>query len=424
MLGVHYNSRCAETGILSPWPESGLRIVWTCNTGVGYGNGVAAQGRWFQFDRFEEVERLTCLNAETGAPLWKWESPVQYHDSYGYNNGPRCSPVVDGDRVYVYGVAGTLACLSAQDGSQLWKHSINKEYNVIANFFGVGASPLIYQDKLLVMVGGSPKNAGNMNVATAKPNNSGMVAFDKITGKEIYRVGDYLASYSAPVIQSINGRDTCLTLVREGLLTFNPADGSSPAFYPWRARVLESVNAASPVVWNDHILITECYEIGCSLLQLRDGNLTAVHRDSPNRKDQLLRSHWSTPLVHNNLILGSSGRNEPDTDLRCLVMPDISADASQPIPKVTWTVRNHDRMTGVIVDGHALMLGESGVLQLIELNPNRFSVVSEMNLANMKDPRDGQPLIETPSWAPPVISHGLLYVRGTTKIVCLELIPE
>ena len=94
MLGPGYDSRSPEIGILKPWPSKGLRVVWTAETGVGYGSGVASKGRWFQFDRFGGTERLTCLNAETGEFLWKWESAVEYRDSYGYNNGPRCSPVV------------------------------------------------------------------------------------------------------------------------------------------------------------------------------------------------------------------------------------------------------------------------------------------------------------------------------------------
>jgi outer membrane protein assembly factor BamB len=428
MLGVNYDSHSPETGILTKWPETGLKVLWTADTGIGYGNGVASQGRWFQFDRFGDVERLDCLNAETGQSIWNWETKVNYHDSYGYNNGPRSSPVVDGDRVYIYGVAGTLACLSVQDGKRLWLRNINDEYNVITNFFGVGASPLVYEDKLLLMVGGSQKGGvkvgGNFDIAAAKPDGSAMVALDKLTGKELYRVGDYLASYSAPVIQKIDGKDTCLALVREGLMAFDPRDGKGEAFHPWRASVIESVNAASPVVWKDRVLITECYEIGCSLLKFTDRQFSVQFQDSVNRKDQVLRSHWSTPLLNGNLVIGSSGRNEPDTDLRCLelVATGDGTDAAKPVVK--WTNRNRDRMTGLIVDNHALMLGESGLLQLLELASDRFLVVSEMPLAQIQDPRDGRPLVETPSWAPPVLSHGLLYVRGTTKVVCLELKPE
>ena len=156
MLGVHFDSRSSEKGIRTQWGPKGLPLVWSKPTGIGYGNGVTSKGRWFQFDRFGDVERLSCYRAETGETLWAWDSQVEYRDPYGYNNGPRCSPVVDGDYVYTYGVAGRLSCVRIIDGQSVWSRDINTEYRVVPNFFGVGASPVIYGDFILAMVGGSP----------------------------------------------------------------------------------------------------------------------------------------------------------------------------------------------------------------------------------------------------------------------------
>ena len=415
MLGANYDSRSSEVGILKDWPASGLKVMWTLDTGVGYGNGVAAAGRWFQFDRFGDVERLSCLHAETGKPIWKWESKVSYRDAYGYNDGPRCSPVVDGDRVYVFGVAGTLACVSVYDGKQFWKLDTNETYNVSKNFFGVGASPLIYKDKILVMIGGSQ---------STKPNGTAMVAFDKVSGKELYRVGNYLASYSAPIVQSIDGKDVCLSLVREGLMTFDPNDGSDKKFFPWRASINESVNAASPVVWNNRILISEAYEKGSALVSMTQKGLEPLWTDSDGIKGKAIRAHWSTPLLNGNTIIASSGRNQPDTDLRCLQLDEVTLGTTSWRPELKWSKRNHDRMTGLIVDDHLLLLGEEGSLQLLEWNKEKMTVLAQMELGDIKDARDGKPLIRPPSWAPPVLSHGLLYLRGEGKVVCLELIPE
>ena len=426
MLGSQFDSRSDEVGIISPWPKNGLRVVWTADTGVGYGNGVASRGRWFQFDRFGNVERLDCRNAETGAVIWKWEAPVEYRDAYGYNNGPRCSPVVDEDRVYVYGVAGNLVCLSVTDGKEIWRRDVNEDYNVIQNFFGVGASPLVYQDKLLVMVGGSPK--GRNGDVNAQSNGTAMVALDKFTGKEVYRIGQFLASYSAPVIQTVNGKELCLAFVREGLLAFDPVDGSKESFFAWRAKSLESVNAASPIVWRDRVLISECYELGTAILARDEsGAFRLEYQDPESRKEQLIRSHWSTPLLAGDRLFASCGRNGPDTDFRCLDLRLTKANLNSKEKaslSLVWQTRNRDRMTGLLVDGHAVMLGEFGALQLISIAKDEFAVISEMNLDQILDKRDGRPLIEAPSWAPPVLSRGLLYVRGTNKVVCMELIKE
>jgi hypothetical protein len=424
MLGVRYDSKSLETGVRTEWGKNGLPILWSQTTGTGYGNGVAALGRWFQWDRLGGVERLTCYRAETGESLWRWESPVVYRDAYGYNDGPRSSPVVDGDSVYVYGVSGTLACVAIADGTERWKRDMSSEYGVIPNFFGVGASPLVYGDLLLAMVGGSPKGPWIGRYPTvndlpkATPAGSAMVAIHKATGKEVYRVGNYLASYSAPIIATLEGRDRCVALVREGLLVFDAATGANEAFFPFRSATFESVNAGSPVVLDgNRIFISEAYEIGSAVVELRDGKLVPIWQDRGGRSGQSMRTHWATPLRDGDFLFASSGRNPPDTDLRCI---EWKGDGP---PKVRWSQRNRDRGTALAVDGHWLWLGEMGKLQLLQIGASEFKPIAEMDLGSMTHP-DGLAYINPPSWAPPVLSHGLLYVRGEGRVICLELIPE
>jgi PQQ-like domain len=417
MLGPNSDSRSSETGILTDWSDGKLAIRWSQPTGIGYGNGVVSKGRLFQFDRFEDMERLTCLNAETGVELWRWESAVQYNDMYGYNNGPRSSPVVDNDRVYVYGVAGNFACIDVVQGRELWKTNLSEKFGVVQNFFGVGSSPCLFEDKVLVMVGGSPESskrvpAGRLNFV--EPNRSAMVALNKQTGAEQYRVGNYLASYSAPIIAKIQEQPWCVTLVREGLFIFDPRDGSKESFFPWRASILESVNAAWPIVDGNRIFISETYEKGAAYLEFDRKNLKPVWVDQQQQRNQAMRAHWATPILESGFLFGCSGRNEPDADLRCIRLDDAT---------VKWTHRNHDRTTGLLVDGHLLILGEHGRLQLIRMNPDKYEPVTELDLGEMNAP-DGQPWLESPSWAPPVLAHGLLYLRGKNRLVCLELIPE
>lgn len=437
MLGPNYDSISSETGIRTDWGKSGLPIIWTQKTGEGYGNGVAALGRWLQFDRFQSKERLTCYEAETGRELWRSENQVVYADAYGYNNGPRCSPVVDEDRVYTYGVAGRLTCVGLSDGQLRWALDINEQYNVIQNFFGVAASPLVYGDLVWVMVGGSPDEQRGLtinNLPRAKPNGTAMVAFDKLTGEERFRVGNYLASYSAPVIRKIDNRDIGLAFVREGLLSFDPKTGTELGFTPWRASSLESVNGASPVVVGSNVLIGEAYEIGGALVNVSESGHKSIWKDGTRRREQMFRPHWTNPIVMGNRIFVSSGRNEPDTDLRCIEIGASESDPSkndsnrkstpESITKLIWSVANRDRMTGIAIDGHIVWLGEYGILQLAKIDGDRYQVVSEMDLGNTKSPLENAPLIIAPSWAPPVVSHGLLYVRGANRVVCLELIPD
>ncbi|MFM7974258.1 MAG: hypothetical protein ACKO8U_04230, partial [Pirellula sp.] len=256
------------------------------------------------------------------------------------------------------------------------------------------------------------------DMPSAKPNGTGMIAFDKKTGKEVYRVGNYLASYSAPIIAKLHGEDYCVSLMREGLLIFRAKDGSGEKFFPFRAAMLESVNAASPVVFDNKIFLSEAYEVGSALLEFTGSELKLLWQDTDSRQTQMMRTHWNTPLLHENRLYASSGRNPPDTDIRC-----IELQGNQQ-PKLVWSKRNRDRGTGLLVDSHWLWLGEFGKLHLLKLGAEEHEVLAEMDL-QLKTPSDSkEPLVNPPSWAPPVLSHGLLYVRGSDRVICLELIPE
>ena len=148
-LGPLGTSVSTEKGILSPWPKQGPKIVWHKPLGIGYGMPTISKGNLYQFDRHGKTARLTCMNARTGEEKWSFEYPSIYKDQFGYNNGPRCSPLVDGEHVYLYGVEGMLHCVRADTGKPVWKFDASKEFNVIQNFFGVGSTPVIEGNLLI-----------------------------------------------------------------------------------------------------------------------------------------------------------------------------------------------------------------------------------------------------------------------------------
>src|SRR5262249_39715105 len=158
--------------------------------------------------------------------------PTKYEDAYNYSNGPRCCPVIDGDRVYIYGVEGMLHCVRAVDGKLVWKVDTKARFGVVQNFFGVGSTPVIEGDLLIAQVGGSPPNSGTLTTLEQKGNGSGIVAFDKYTGEVKYQVTDELASYSVPMLATINGRRWCFVFARGGLVALEPATGKVDFQYP------------------------------------------------------------------------------------------------------------------------------------------------------------------------------------------------
>jgi len=389
-------------------------LVWHREVGTSYGIGSVAAGRYFQFDRHGNRARLTCLNARTGELLWKFEYPTDYEDLVGYNNGPRCSPVVDEGLVYLFGAEGMLHCVRADDGRLVWKVDTARQFGVVPNYFGVGSTPVVEGNLLIVMVGGSPaesQGAGRFDLDRAVGNGTAVVAFDKRTGAVKYAVGDELASYAAPQLATIDGRRWCFVFARGGLLGLDPLSGKIDFHYPWRSRLRDSVNASTPVVVGNEVFISETYGPGSSLLRVKPGGYEVVWRDPPGRT-KAMQTHWNTPVYHEGYLYGSSGRHFSDAELRCIEWSS---------GKVIWSQPNLSRASLLYVDGHFVCLGEDGVLRLVKATPERYVEVAK---AVVRETPEGPRLLKAPAWAAPILSHGLLYVRGDNRVVCLRFIPE
>ncbi|HUR38114.1 MAG TPA: PQQ-binding-like beta-propeller repeat protein [Planctomycetota bacterium] len=407
-LGPTHDSKSPETGL--KWPAEGPRKVWERELGEGYAPCSVSKGRLYQFDRSGGKARLACLKSETGEPVWTFEYASEYDDMYGYDPGPRCAPVVDDDRVYILGVEGQLHCLQAADGKKVWSKDTTKEFGVQQNFFGVGGAPVVEGDLLIANIGGSPPGSPGIQSGQLKGNGSGIVAFDKKTGEVKYKVTDELASYASPQLATIGGRRWGFVFARGGLVGFEPATGKVDFHYPWRAPILESVNAANPVVVDDRVLVSECYGVGASVLKVKPGGYDVVWLDG-RKRDRSLMTHWNTPIHVDGYVYASSGRHTPEAELRCVELAT---------GKVQWAEPRLTRASLLHVDGHFVCLGEDGVLRLIKVDPKQYREVGKLVLKGAS----GEPLLKYPAWAAPLLSHGLLYVRGKDRLVCLELIPE
>ena len=417
-LGPQGTSESPETGIIQDWAREGLRLVWQLPLGTGYGMPTISKGRLYQFDRKGRDARLRCLNSETGASLWEFTYPTNYEDFFGYNNGPRCCPVVDDGRVFIYGPEGMLHCLGAEDGASIWKVNTRTEFGVVQNFFGVGSTPVVEGDLLIAQVGGSPFGEGPAPSMRQRGNGSGIVAFEKKTGKVRYRITDDLASYAGPVLATIGGRRWCFVFARNSLVGFEPSSGKVDFQFPWRARVLESVNASNPLVIGDRVFITETYGPGSALLRVEPGAVHQVWTDAERRRDKALQCHWMTPIHVDGNVYGSSGRHTEEAELRCIELAS---------GKLLWSKPDLTRSSLLLVDGFFVCLSESGALRLLRVNPAKYDEVAKLEYVWEKKGGDllrVGTLLRPPCWAAPILSHGLLYVRGDDRLLCLELIPQ
>ena len=420
-LGPDSNGKSEETGLSDRWPSNGPPSVWQKSIGTGYSAPSVRGNRLVLFHREANREIIECLNTATGENLWRHDYPTGFIDPYGYNNGPRCTPLLTADRCYTFGAEGKLTCLDLQDGKRVWQRDTAKDWEVPPAFFGVGSTPILEGDLLIVMVGGQP--------------NSGLVAFDSSSGETVWesvgeqnwqgqpmigwpggrtvvwRKWDKQASYASPVAATVHGRRTLFCLMRQGLVSLEAQSGDVNFSHWFRAPVEESVNAANPVVVGDLAFISAAYyNVGSVLLRVRpDGRgFEEVWRST------VLEIHWTTPIQEDGYLYAFSGRNEPDARFRCVEFTSgkLMWDRDE-----SWGIRStrqppvYGRGSAILADGKLIVLGEGGLLGLFELNPAR-----DIELARWQVPE-----LHYPCWTAPVLSGQRLYLRSEDRLVCLDV---
>ncbi|WP_442507164.1 PQQ-binding-like beta-propeller repeat protein [Novipirellula sp. SH528] len=415
LLGEDFDGNAATEQTFD-W-SSKPSFLWSLEVGEGYGLGSVWGDEYFQFDAelsaTGPVERLRCIDLATGKVKWQDARPLVYRDMYGYESGPRTTPTLDSQSVFTFGVSGELVCRDRSTHQVRWSVDTNKKYGVVQNFFGVGSSPLLFDDLVIVMVGGSPAEDAAIapgRLDRVSPNGSALVAFDKATGKERWKCGDDLASYSSPRTIQIEGQTLVLAYARENLLCVDPKLGKVLWKYPHRADILESAIAMTPVVDANQVFLSECYQIGSVLLNVTAQKAEAVWKDPPfDRRSQSMRSHWATPVLIDGFLYGCSGRNAPDSDFRC-----IQWDTGE----VKWSDPRRTRSSATRVGDVMLVLEERGTLQVVKANSEKFELVNEWRL----DEGDADvPPIRYPCWSAPIVVGNRMLVRGDDRVVCFEI---
>ena len=410
-LGPDRNGKSQEKINITPWAKTGPPVLWIKEIGTSYGAPTVVNGRVYIFARHDDMARLTCLESETGNERWRYEYATDYEDMYGYNNGPRCCPVVDEDRVYIFGAEGMLHCVNTQTGKRVWKMDTVAKFNVVQNFFGVASAPAVEGELLIVQIGGSPPETPKDIWASngkPKPNGSGIVAFNKHTGEVIYQIADELASYASPIFATINGRRWGFVFLRGGLVGFEPTIGKIDFHYPWRHPKIESVNASCPVIADDLVFISESYGIGSSVIQVRPGGYKVVWKDRENSRNKAMELHWNTAIHHEGYLYGSSGRHSGGAEFRCVEFKT---------GKVMWRQRVNERASLLWVNDHFIYLGEYGRLMLLKCTPEKAELISQA----VPTDKSGRQLINHPAWAAPVLADGRLYIRGKNRLICFGL---
>ena len=289
-LGPNRDGHASEKGLAATWPKGGPPILWQRSVGPGFAGPVVAEGRLILFQRVGAEEVLECLDAADGKQIWKQAYACTYRDNYGKGDGPRSTPLIAGKSVFSLGAAGRLSCVNLADGKNIWHHDLLDEYKVPPNFFGIGTTPLLEGDLVLVNVGGT---------------DAGVVAFRKDTGKEAWRSTSQGASYASPIAVTIDGVRQVIFFTRQGFLALDPKTGTVLHEKRWRSRSEASVNAATPIVVGARVFLTTSYNTGAILLKVSSKEIQEIWKG-----DDSLSAHFTTPVYVDGYLYGSDGRQE------------------------------------------------------------------------------------------------------------------
>jgi len=362
-----------ETGWLADWPAEGPKKLWEADVGIGFSSMSVSRGRVFTMGNVNETDVIWCFDAETGKLLWKHEYPCSSKDPNGYP-GPRCTPTVDGDRVYAVSRHGHFFCLDFNTGKVLWSKDFARDFGAVSPKWGFAGSPLIENDRVLCEVNAT--------------NGASVVAFDKRTGNVLWKNGRERAGYSSLVAVDVGGTRCLAHFCADQFVLRRMADGAELWRIPWPTSY--GVNAATPILAGDKLFLSSGYGFGCALFRISLKGATELWRNKN------MRNHVNSCVLLSDHLYGYD-----EGELRCL---DWNSR------EVKWSTRDYGKGSLIAADGKLILFGQRGQLGLAAVNPDAYQPLARFQALGGKD-----------TWAPPALANGRLYVRSLDKLAAFDV---
>jgi len=402
----------SETGIVDRFDGKQLKPLWRADIANGYSGPTVANGRVYVTDRLvnesngdtpaEQYERVHCFDAATGKPLWTHQYECPYSE-ISYSDGPRASVTVDKGQAFALGAMGHLFALDAASGRVQWGKELGPLYKIRMPIWGIAASPLVFDDLVIVQIGGS--------------DGACLVAFDRRSGEERWRALDDRASYAAPILIDQAGHKVLVCWTGDSVAGLDPATGKIHWRHPFKpSRMVLAIS--TPVAEKNRLFVTGFYD-GSLMLQLNPDKLEVSElwrrKGRDERSTDALHSIIATPYLEGDYVYGVDSYGE----LRCLDAKSgdrIWEDKTATSP-ARWSnihmVRNGQQMW---------MFNERGELLIARLSPKGFEEISR---AQLIEPTRGQ-LNQRGGvcWAHPAFANRCVFVRNDKELICASLAAE
>ena len=376
--GVDRTRISSETGLLKAWPAAGPRVVWTATRlGSGYGSMAVAGDRVFVQGTRGRDSVVIGLNRVDGKEVWAKALGVSQMDDRG--PGPRSTPTVDGDRLYVLTENGDLACLKT-DGTMVWQRNILRDFRGQQLQWLISESPLVDGTDVVVSPGGQ---------------GAGIVKLDKMTGKTVWTSKELsdTAGYSSIVAADVQGVRTYLTFTADAGVGVRASDGKLMFRYANAAN--RTANITTPVFSNNRVFFTSAYGTGGGLLDLTARNGSVSAKEVYFTRD--MKNHHGGVVLVDGYLYGFN-----DSILNCLEFAT---------GKVMWRDRSVGKGSVTFADGHLYLQSEDNLVGLAEATAAGYRETGRFTI-----PDKG-----LPSWAHPVLADGRLYVRNQDTLLVYDI---
>jgi outer membrane protein assembly factor BamB len=375
--GPNRDGISAETGLLDSWPAGGPRLVWkTEGLGEGYSSLAVVGDRLYTQGQEGNQEFVVAFDATKGKQLWKTPGGRGYHESRGH--GPRGTPTVDGTSLYALAADGTLLCLDTATGERLWGMNIVEKFGGHVPTWGISESPLLEGDRVIVTPGGS---------------GASVVALDKATGEVLWQSQSDPAGYSSPMMIEAGKTRTVVVFTARGAIGLELKSGE----FQWRYDRVSNrtANIATPIVHDGYVFLSSDYGTGCALLKLAPGDRGVSASEVYFNRE--MRNHYSTSVLVGDYVYGfSSGI--------LTAMKFLTGE-------VAWRNRSVGKGSVTYAEGRLYALSEDGVMGLIDAMPQEYRERSRFEIHRGS----------YPTWTPPVIANGKLYVREQDNLYCYNI---
>ncbi len=372
--GPQQSGVSAEKGLLRSWPESGPKVLWKKPIGSGFSTVAVVGDALYTMAAEGESEMAYRLRASDGEVVWRVPLGPVFPEIFG--NGPRSTPTVEGDMVYVLAATGRLHALKTKDGARLWEMNLVKELGSPTPDRGFASSPLVDGDLVILEAGGTEGRA--------------VVALDKKTGKIRWSAMNGDAGYVTPLAVTIDGvRQYVLIRSIGGDVVSLLPDGKVHWQYPWKAGAIASPLFLPP----NRLFISATDDIGAVLLEIgkADGKATV----GEVWKNRVMRNHFSSSVLYEGHIYGFD-----NASLKCIVAQT---------GEQKWVQRGYGKGSLIVADGLLYILSDQGQLILAEATPEGFHEKGKVQV------------LEGRTWTAPVLSHGRLYLRNDKEMIAVDV---